>query len=135
MPGVGAVLPMDWGGTARFLSVRLCGSAGADVFAHDVSLVPDTGVPAVGFCFPPPIMAGHILQHLAECEARAVVLLPDVKAHWFPLVQLAAVRSIEVAAVVEEGCNQLPSPDGGLKSWRYPRWRMIAYALDFRTTG
>ena len=103
------------------------------MFAHDVSFAPGTSAPAVGFCFPPPIMAGHIVQHLVECEARALSLLPDVKAYWFPLVQLAAVRSIEVAAVAEKGCFQWPSPDGGLKNWRYPRWRMISYALDCRT--
>ena len=105
------------------------------MFAHNVSLVSDTSVHAVGFCFPPPILAGHLVQHLEECKARAVVLLSDVKAYWFPLVQLAAVWSIEVTAVAEEGCFQWPSPNGGLKNWRYPRWRMIAYALDFRTKG
>ena len=118
-----------------FSQYDCAGSVGADVFAHFVSLVPGTSVPALGFCFPPPIMAGHIVQHLVECEARAVVLRPDVKAYWFPLVQLATVKSIEVAAVAAEGCFQWPSPDGGLKNWRCPRWRKIAYDLDFRTKG
>ena len=65
------------------------------MFAHDVSLVPGTGVPAFGSCFPPPTMA--------ECKARAVCLLPDVKAYWLLLLQLATVKSIEVAAVAAEG--------------------------------
>lgn len=34
----------------------------------------------VGFCFPPsPLVAGHIVHHLAECRAHAVVLLSDVR--------------------------------------------------------
>ena len=79
-------------------------------------------------------MAGHNVQHLAECKAHAVVLLPGVKAYWFPLVQLATVRSIEVAPVAAAGCFQWPSPDGGLKNWRYLRWGMFAYEVDFRST-
>ena len=73
------------------------GSAGTDVFAQDVSIVPDTRGPAFGFCFPAHIMAGHIVQHMVECKVHAVALLPDVKAYWFPLLQFATVRAIEVA--------------------------------------
>ena len=50
---------------------------------RDVSIVPGTVVPAFGFYFPPPIMAGHIVQQLAEGKAPAIVLLPDVKTYWF----------------------------------------------------
>ena len=67
-----------------FLSKYDCvGSAETDVLAQDVSIV--LGTTALAF-FPPPVMAGHIEQHLAECKAHAVVFLPDVKAYWFPLV-------------------------------------------------
>ena len=55
-----------------------------DVLAHNVSIVPGTRIPAFGFRFPPPIMAGHIVQHLVECRAHVVVFLPDAKAYWFP---------------------------------------------------
>ena len=72
------------------------------------------------FCFPPPIMAGHIAPHMAECKAHAVALLPVMNAHWFPLLQLATVRS------------QWPSANGGIRNWWYPRWRMIAYEVDLR---
>ena len=61
-----------------------------------------------------------------------VVLLPDVNAYRFPLVQLATVGSIEVAPVAAAGCFQWPSPDGGLKNWRYPRWGMVASEVNFR---
>ena len=48
------------------------------------------------------------------------------------MVQLAAVRSITVALVAAAGCFQWPSPDGGVRNWRYPRWGMVAYEVDFR---
>ena len=67
------------------------------------------------------------MQHLAECKAHAAVLLPDIRAYWFHLVQLATVRSIEVAPVAAAGYFQRPSPGGALKRWRYPRWGMVAY--------
>ena len=111
------------------------GSAGTDVFAQDVSILPGTRGPAFGFCFPPPIMAGHIVLHMAEYKAHAVALLPDVKAYWFPLLQFATVITIEVAPAAEDGCFLWPSVDGGLRNWPYPCWRMIAYEVDFRRLG
>ena len=35
------------------------GSAGTDVLARDVLIVPGTTTPAFGFCFSPAVMAGH----------------------------------------------------------------------------
>eukprot|EP00752_Nemacystus_decipiens_P013894 g12334.t1 len=58
------------------------------------------------------LLVGHIVQRLAECRAHAVVLVPGVKAYWFPRVQSAAVRSVEIAAVKAAGVFKLPSSDG-----------------------
>ena len=80
-------------------------------------------------------MAGHTAQKRSECKAHAVSLLPDVKAHCFPLLQLATMRSIEAAPAAADVCFQWPCADGGLRNWRYPRWRMIAYEVDFRGWG
>ena len=41
-------------------------------------------------------MSGHIAQHVVECEARAVIVVDDTRAYWFPLVQGATVLSREV---------------------------------------
>ena len=49
-------------------------------------------------------MAGHIVQHLAECEARLVVRLPDVEGYRFSLVRVATVKSTKVAAGAAEWC-------------------------------
>ena len=73
-----SVLRSPLGGEAlSFFSQYDCAaSSGADMFAQDILIVPGTRVPAFGFCFPPPIIAGHNLQHmqgscgypLARCE-------------------------------------------------------------------
>ena len=124
-PETGVALP--------FFSRYHCeGTAGVDVFAKNLAVLPDTAVSAFGFCFPPPVLVGHIVQSLAKCHAHAVILVPSTKAYWFPRVQLAATRSVGVAAANESGVFHLPSSDGALRPWRYPRWAMIAYEVDFR---
>lgn len=122
--------------TLPFFSQYACeGSSGVDVLAQDVSCVPCAGEPAFGFCPPPPVMVGHVVQHLAECEARAVILVPDKGAYWFPLVHRATVRSLEVAPGAAEGFFQCPGSDVTLHDWRYPKWAMRAYEVDFRSHG
>lgn len=119
--------------TLPFFSHYDCaGSSGVDVLTQDVSRVPGTGESAFGFCFPPPVMAEHIVQHLSECEARAVIVVPDTRAYWFPLVQGAMVRSLEVAPKAVAESFQCPGSDGTLHEWRYPKWAMRAYEVDFR---
>lgn len=61
-------------------------SAGVDVFQHDVATMPGQSTEAVGFCFPPPDMVGPLVQHLAECRAHAVVVLPAIHTYWSPRV-------------------------------------------------
>ena len=117
----------DTGVAIPFFSRFHCdGIFGVDVLAKTPAVLPGTEVPAYGFCFPPPVPVGHIVQRLAEYRAHAGVLVPGVKACWFPRVQFAAVRSVEVAAVNAAGVFRLPSFDGALRPRRYPRWCMVA---------
>ena len=70
-----------------FLSKYDCvGSAETDVLAQDVSIVPGTRAPAFGFCFSPPVMADHVVQHLVERKTHAFVRRPDIKAYGSPVV-------------------------------------------------
>lgn len=108
------------------------GSAGTDMLAQNVAVMPGTSMQAFGYCFPPPKMAGHVLQHLEECRAHAVLVLPDTRPYWFPLVQLASVRSLPVASRGEAGVFQWPCSSGVLRGWKYPRWGMVAHEVDFR---
>ena len=116
MYGVGSAIPGEPGDTAFFLPIRLR-RLGGNGFV-DAASVDRTGYhnPGLSFCFPTPVMAGHIVQHLMECKVHAVDLLPNVKAYWFSLVQLVTVRSIEVAPVAAARCYLWPSPDGGLRN-------------------
>ena len=60
-------------------------------------MLPGTGVPAFDYCFPPPIMAGVVVQHLAECQAHEAIVVPDTRPYLYPRVQLASVKSLLVA--------------------------------------
>ena len=51
-------------------------SSGVDVLAQGVSRLPRTGGQAFGYCFPPPVTVGHVVQHLAECHAHAILWSP-----------------------------------------------------------
>ena len=102
-------IPRSTGILPLFSQYDCPGSCGVDALAQDVSKVPVTGEQAFGYCFPPPVMAGHIAQRLTECEAHAVIIVPDTRAYWFPLVQQATIRSFEVVPVAAPGYCQWPS--------------------------
>ena len=74
---------------------------------------------------PPPVMVGVIVQHLAEWQAHAVIVVPDTRAFWFPAVQEASIRSIVVAPSASKGRFQWPSHREGLKNCQYPTWRCV----------
>ena len=67
------------------------------MLAQGVSTLPRTEWEAFGYCFPPSVMVRHVVQHLAECHAHAVVVVPDTRAYWYPFGQQAIVRSLDVA--------------------------------------
>ncbi len=122
MAGAASAQKTPHGASLPFFSQNSCaGSAVVDMLAQDVAVLPGARDAAFGFGFPP-TMVGPVLQHLRECGAHAVVLVPGTKKHWFPLLQLATVRSIQVAAVGESGVFHCPGNDGVLRSWRYPQW-------------
>ena len=78
------------------------GSSGVDVLSQDVSSLPgQTGV-CFGFSIPPIPMIGVISQHIAECKARAVLIIPDQKLVWLPLIDEATVRSAEVSTIGDD---------------------------------
>ena len=54
------------------------GSAGVEVFRHRVSVTPGGQTAAVGYCERPRVMVVHVVQHMAECKAHAVIDIPDV---------------------------------------------------------
>ena len=87
------------------------GSAGVDFFSRNAAVTPRENTPAFGYCFKPPAMAGHVVQHLAACRAHAVIVAPDVRWYWFPQVSCATVRTL---ALPKAGNFGFPTPS---------RWR------------
>lgn len=75
--------------------------AGTDVLLQNVKFMPVASVECFGFCFPPTNMVGVMLQHLEECQARAVIIVPDQKQPWGPRLARALVK-----------CRTLPTPTG-----------------------
>ena len=51
-------------------------------------------------------MLGHGLQHMAECRAYAVVVLPEVHEHWLLRVSRATVRALVLS---EADCLGYPT--------------------------
>ena len=90
LPGETEALPF-------YSQFHTAGCMGVDMLGQDLSKIPDSGIPCFGFCFPPTAMVGVVLQRLEECRARAVVLVPDVKKTWHPLLEGATVQSMVLA--------------------------------------
>ena len=39
-----------------------------------------------------------MLAHISKCEARAVIVVPNTRASWFPMIEGAGVRSVQTAS-------------------------------------
>jgi len=88
-----------------FFSLYNCeGSSGVGVLSHSVAATPGLADAAFGFAFPNPVMAGGLVQHRANCRARVVVVVPDVRDYWFPRLQRAAVRERALPKSGTFGC-------------------------------
>lgn len=55
---------------------------GVVVLGQDLSKIAGSTDPCFGFCFPPTTMVGVVLQPVAECRAKAVVIVPDELKTW-----------------------------------------------------
>lgn len=113
--------PLTGDSLRSFWRYDCAGSKGVDVLAQDVAVLPGTSEPVFSVCFLSPVMAGHVVRHLAECRAHAVVLVIDEKTLWLPLLDLATVKPIVVAPRGATGFVQWPSPSGRLRDWLYHR--------------
>ena len=110
---------------------RTQGCAGVDVLSQNVKRMPTSQRECFGFCFPPTKMVGVLLQHLDECGARAVVVLPDQKQSWFPRLAGATVQSKRLSAPGG------PSPffrvhhRRGSERFHFQKWGMLAVEVNF----
>ena len=68
-------------------------------------------------------MVGHVVQHMAECKAHAVIDIPDVWDHWFPRVLKATARSLETPQI---GSFGFPHYQNGVRNHVFVRYGMRA---------
>ena len=43
-----------------------------------------------------------MLAHISKCEASAVIVVPNTRASWFPMIKGAGVRSVQIASQGED---------------------------------
>lgn len=59
-------------------------------FSVNNAVTPDGNTTRIGYCFPPLVVVGHIVQPMTECRAPTVIVLPDVHERWFPITRARA---------------------------------------------
>ena len=106
------------------------GSAGVDFFGQNAAVTPRENTPEFGYCFPSPVMVGHVVQHLAEWRAHTVIVVPDVRNYWFPQVICATVRTL---ALPMAGNFGFPHHQDDVRDYIYVRHGMRAVEVDFRS--
>ena len=77
------------------------GTAGVDVFI-EVKRMPCSLRTYFGYCFRQPSFVGLVLAHMGKCEARAVIVVSNTRASWFPMIKGAGVRSVHIASKGED---------------------------------
>ena len=110
-------------------------SSGVDVLPQDVSRISGYGRASVRVLSPFARHGGTCRTALGRVSCARSYCGPGTRAYWYPLVQQAIVRSLEVVPKGMFGHFQWPYQDGTLREWRYPEWVMIADEVDFRTAG
>ena len=72
----------------------------------------------LGYCFPPPVTVEHVVRHMAECRAHAVIILPDVHEHWFPR---ASRMNVPALVLSKAGSFGYPHHQNGVRNDVYVR--------------
>ena len=93
--------------------------------------MPGSANACFGSCFPPPLIT-VVLQHMQGCKARAVVVVPDDRQSWFPLLAAATIRSVSVAAKEGAGTFFRMRHQKGRVSFVFRQWGMRDVKVDFR---
>ena len=86
MPGVSRD---DYRAMPFYSRYQTASTADVDVHGQNVRHMPGLANACFGFGFPPPQMVSVVLQHMQRCKARAVVVVPDDRQSWFPVLAAA----------------------------------------------
>ena len=108
------------------------GTAGIDVLSYDVSHMPESSQTCFGFCFPQPSLVGVVLTHMCKCAARAVIVVPNTRSSWFPMMAGAQVRSVHIASTGDASQFFRVHHQRGAEPYFFGRGGMRAVEVDFR---
>ena len=106
--------------------------ARVDVFSHNLSHMPGSLQTCFGYCFPQPSLVGVVLAHISKCEARAVIVVPNTRASWFPMIEGAGVRSVQIASQGAGSPFYRVHHQRGAEPYTFGRGGMRAVEVDFR---
>lgn len=71
---------------------------------------------------------GVLISYLLACPARAVLIVPDTRAPWFPVMKSATVRSQSMATKADPNVFSRIHHSGG-------RVRVVFHKCDIRAVG
>ena len=107
-------------------------TAGVDVFSHNVSHMPGSLQKCFGYCFPLPSLVGVVLAHISKCKARATIVVPSTRASWFPMIEGAGVRSVQIGSQGAGSQFFRVHHQRGAEPYTFGRGDMRAVEVDFR---
>ena len=108
------------------------GTAGVDVFSHNVNHMPGSLRNCFGYCFPQPSLVGVVLAYIRKCKARAVIVAPNTRASWFPMIESVGVRSVQLASQGEDSQFFRVHHQRGVEPYTFGRVGMRAVEVNFR---
>ena len=108
------------------------GTVGVDVLSRNENHMPGPLRKCVCYCFPQPSLVVVMLAHISKCEAGAVVVVPNTRASWFPMIEGAGVRSVQIAPQDEDSQFFRVHHQRGVKPYTFGRGGMRAVEVDFR---
>ena len=107
-------------------------TAGIEVFSHNVNHMLGSLQKCFGYCFPRPSLEGVVLAHICKCQARAVIVVPNTRASWFPMIEGAGVRSVQIAYQGADSQFFRVHHQRGAEPYTFGQGGMRAVEVDFR---
>ena len=108
------------------------GTAEVDILSHNMNRVPGLLQTCFSYCFPQPSFVGVVLAHISKCEARAVIMVPNTRASWFPMIEGVGVRSVQIASKGEDGQSFRAHHQRGAEPYTFGRGGIRAVEVGFR---
>ena len=73
-----------------------------------------------------------MLARISKCEDRAVIVVPNTRASWFPMIEGVGVRSVQIASRGAGSQFFRVHHQRGAEPYTFGRGGMRAVEVDFR---